>query len=110
MSGIEGRKAILLLSTGVDTFSKLTYDKARKSLQEAGVPVYVIGLMQELRLLMGPAGDNIGFLQADNQLKTFASETGGQAYFPRFVGEFGGIFQQIHQSLRSQYVLNLFAE
>jgi hypothetical protein len=38
-------------------------------------------------------------------MKTFATETGGQAFFPRFVGEFGGIFQQIHESLRNQYVL-----
>jgi len=105
MSGIEGRKAILLISSGVDTFSKLTFDKTRKILQEAGVPIYAIGLMQALRIMMGPRGDNIGFLQADNQMRTFASETGGQAYFPRFEGEYGGIFQQIHQSLRNQYVL-----
>ena len=45
------------------------------------------------------------FLQADNQMRTFASETGGQAFFPRFQGEFGEIFQQIHQALRNQYVL-----
>jgi VWFA-related protein len=105
MSGIEGRKAILLVSSGVDTFSKLTFDKARKVLQESGVPVYAIGLMQALRIMMGPRGDNIGFLQADNEMRTFASETGGQAFFPRFQGEFGGIFQQIHESLRNQYVL-----
>ena len=36
MEKIEGRKAILLISSGIDTFSKLTYDKARKSLQECG--------------------------------------------------------------------------
>lgn len=108
MSGIEGRKAILLISTGVDTFSKLTYDKARKVLQEAGVPVYSIGLMQTLRILMEPymsGAQDIGLLQADNQLRTFSSETGGQSFFPRFEGEFGGIFQQIHQALRNQYVL-----
>jgi VWFA-related protein len=105
MSGIEGRKAILLISSGVDTFSKLTLDKTRKILQEAGVPIYAIGLMQALRIMMGPRGDNIGFLQADNQMRTFASETGGQSFFPRFEGEYGAIFQQIHQSLRDQYVL-----
>jgi len=105
MSGIEGRKAIILMSSGVDTFSKLTFDKTRKILQESGVPIYAIGLMQMLRLLMGNRGDSIGFLQADNQMRTFASETGGQAFFPRFQGEYGGIFQQIHESLRNQYVL-----
>jgi Ca-activated chloride channel homolog len=108
MSGIEGRKAILLISSGVDTFSKLTFDKTRKVLQEAGVPIYAIGLMQALRIMMESrmsGAQDIGFLQADNQMKTFASETGGQAFFPRFMGEFGGIFQQIHESLRNQYVL-----
>ena len=105
MSGIEGRKAILLISSGVDTFSKLTFDKTRKILQESGVPIYAIGLMQALRIMMGPRGDNIAFLQADNQMRTFASETGGQAFFPRFEGEYGPIFQQIHESLRNQYVL-----
>ena len=49
MTGIEGRKAIVLIASGIDTFSKLTFDKARKALQDAGVPIYAIGLMQALR-------------------------------------------------------------
>jgi len=32
-------------------------------------------------------------------------ETGGAAFFPRFQGEYGSIFQQIHQALRNQYVI-----
>jgi Ca-activated chloride channel homolog len=102
MSKIEGRKAIVLLSSGIDTFSKLTYDKARKIIQDGAVPVYAIGLMQALRI-MSPRGDNIGFLQADNQMNTFAKETGGMAFFPRFYGEFPSIFGSISDSLRNQY-------
>ena len=34
MSKIEGRKAIMLITSGIDTFSKLTYDKTREALQE----------------------------------------------------------------------------
>jgi VWFA-related protein len=108
MTAIEGRKAILLISSGYDTFSKITFDKARKMLQEDGVPIYAIGLMQSLQIMYGARGtglSDIDLLQADNELKTFATETGGQVFLPRFMGEFGGIFQQIHQSLRSQYVL-----
>ena len=110
MSGIEGRKAIVLLSTGIDTFSKITFDQTRKKLQEAGVPIYAIGLMQTLRELMDAYGGmgpiaRMDFLQADNELKTFAKETGGQAYFPRFQGESPQIFQEIHQALRNQYVI-----
>jgi Ca-activated chloride channel family protein len=104
MSKIEGRKAIVLLSSGVDTFSKLTYDKARKAIQDGGVPIYAISLMQALRIMrnMGPMQE-IGFLQADNQMNTFAKETGGMAFFPRFYGEFPNIFGQINDSLRNQY-------
>ena len=45
------------------------------------------------------------FLQADNELRTFAKETGGQSFFPRFEGEYPGIFGTIQQALRSQYVI-----
>jgi Ca-activated chloride channel family protein len=108
MQDIEGRKAIVLLSSGVDTFSKLTFDKARRAIQDNGVPIYAIGLLQTQRIMaegrMG-AGQNMGFLQADSQMKTFASETGGRSFFPRFDGEMPGIFQAVHESLRNQYVL-----
>jgi len=110
MSEIEGRKAIVLISSGMDTFSKLTFDKTRRALQTAGVPIYAIGLMQALREwydargAMGPI-QRLDFLQADNQLRTFTKETGGQAFFPRFYGEFPSIFNAISQSLRNQYSL-----
>jgi hypothetical protein len=45
------------------------------------------------------------FLQADNEMRTFSKETGGMAFFPRFEGEYPGIFGQVHQSLRNQYVI-----
>jgi Ca-activated chloride channel homolog len=106
MSNIEGRKAILLIASGRDTFSKLTYDKARKAVQEAGVPIYALSMLQAMRIMaeqrMGPI-QQLDFLQADNEMKTFASETGGQAFFPRFFGEFPSIFQNIQSALRNQY-------
>jgi VWFA-related protein len=110
MSEIEGRKAILLITSGIDTFSKLTYDQTRKKLQESGVPIYAIGIMQMQREMADARGGmsgsaNITFLQADNELRTFAKETGGAAYFPKFEGEYGQIFQMLHQALRNQYVL-----
>jgi len=102
MQKIEGRKAILLISSGIDTFSKLTYDKTRRRLQEAGVPVYAVATLQLVREMRG---DNITFLQGDNELRTFAKETGGQAYFPKFPGELPGVFAQLQSALRNQYSL-----
>lgn len=106
MQDIEGRKAILLLSSGIDTFSKLTYDKTRRAIQDAGVPIYAIGMLQALRLIMGQRGDSMEFLQADNQMRTFAKESGGMAFFPRFYAELPDIYRTVMEAMRSQYVLS----
>ncbi len=110
MSGIEGRKAILLLGTGLDTFSKITFDTARKSLQESGVPIYTISILQIARIMaesrgMSPMTD-MTYLQADNEMRTFAKETGGMSFFPRFIGEYPEVFRQIEFAMRNQYSLS----
>ena len=44
LASVTGRrKAILLVSSGIDTFSKINYGEARKIAQNAGVPIYIIG-------------------------------------------------------------------
>ena len=109
MSAIEGRKAILLLASGIDTFSKLTFDQTRKSLQESGVPIYTISILQTYRIMMESRGMSpmaeMDFLQADNEMRTFSKESGGQSFFPRFPGEYPGIFAQIEDAMRNQYTL-----
>ena len=110
MQDIEGRKAIVLIASGIDTFSKLTFDKTRRALQTAGVPIYALGIMQYIREIADARGgmgaiQRLDFLQADNQMRTFAKETGGQSYVPRFQGEMPGIFGMISQALRNQYSL-----
>jgi len=110
MEDIEGRKAIVLLSSGIDTFSKQNYDQARKALQNSGVPIYAIGLMQAMRTIAEARGQlrgtrELDFLQADNQMRTFAKETGGMSFFPKFDGEMPGIFRLIEEGMRNQYVL-----
>jgi VWFA-related protein len=108
MSNIEGRKAILLIASGRDTFSKLTFDKARKAVQEGGVPVYAISMLQAMRITAEQYMSDtqrLDFLQADNEMNTFARETGGQAFFPRFFQEFPTIFQNVEAALRNQYSL-----
>jgi Ca-activated chloride channel family protein len=51
------------------------------------------------------SSQRMDFLQADNEMNTFARESGGQAYFPRFFGEFPNIFQSVSAALRNQYSL-----
>jgi VWFA-related protein len=101
---IEGRKYIILIASGRDSFSKLTLDKITKKVKESqDITIYTIstgGLMRA----MG-RGDNITMLQADNEMRTFASITGGYSYFPRFPGELPDDFGEINQNIRSKYEL-----
>ena len=110
MQDIAGKKAILLVSSGVDTFSKTRYDAVLKKVQASDTPIYAIGTGQAARLWYEGRGymgseQSIGFLQADNQLRTFARYSGGRAYFPRFEGEFPNIYGDIAGALRTEYVL-----
>jgi len=115
---IEGKKYIILVSTGVDTFSKLTLDKILKKVKTTkDVTIYPISVGWVEREWweshgraaphgMGIPVGNMDYLQADNEMKTFASLTGGRAYFPRFQGEMPGIFSDIASDIRNQYSIS----
>jgi hypothetical protein len=45
------------------------------------------------------------YLQADNEMKTFSSLTGGMSFFPRFEAEMPDIFSNINQNIRAKYEL-----
>jgi VWFA-related protein len=104
MKDIKGRKVILVICTGFDTFSKLTYDQILKIVRSSDTAIYPVSIL-EFITVRSPRGDSINSLQARNGLETIAKYSGGQAYFPRFEGELGGIFEQINGQLRTQYGL-----
>jgi Ca-activated chloride channel family protein len=112
---VNARTSILLVSSGLDTFSKINFDQARKIVENAGVPVYCIGIGnmflkrfdQHLDPMRVPFGipDRMTLLQAQNTLKTFADSTGGK-YFPvTFPGEIPTVLQSISALSRNQYSL-----
>jgi VWFA-related protein len=104
MKDIKGRKSILVICTGYDTFSKLTYDQILKIVRSSDTTIYPVSILEFLTV-RSLRGDTINSLQARNALNTIASYTGGQAFFPRFEGELPGIFEQINGQLRTQYGL-----
>ena len=110
MEDVAGKKAIVLISSGVDTFSRTRYDKVLDLTKASDTPIYAISTGQAARLWYENRGymsssTNIGFLQADNQLRSFARFSGGRAYFPRFEGQFPDIYGDISASLRNEYHL-----
>lgn len=108
---VQGKKYIILVTTGYDSFSKLTLDKITKKVRDTkDVTIFPISVGQIARLLgragnrsMGIHASEIDYLQADNEMRTFAAITGGRAYFPRFQGEYGEDFQDIGNDIRHQY-------
>ena len=107
LSRIEGRKYIILIGTGRDTFSKLTLDKILAKVKATpNVTIFSIGtgaLLNEMR--SGGGIREMNYLQAQNQLNTFASMTGGLSFSPLFQGALPDIFGQINDSIRNQYIL-----
>lgn len=101
---VKGKKAILVLATGFDTFSKHTLDDTLHRLKENDVTIFCVGMGEDLDLY-SPQGAGVSYLQAKNQLSTFARMSGGYAWFPRFQGEMPAIFNSVAQFLRSQYTL-----
>ena len=116
LASVQGRRrAVILVASGWDTFSKINFGQARKIVQNAGVPIYIVGTAGLFKAKYGdrlPATGGVDgspgrmdFLQAENQLKTFAAETGGAYYEYRFEGELPNILRSINAMLRSQYSL-----
>ena len=109
---IDGRKYIILISSGRDTFSKLTLDKIMAKIKATpNVTIFSIGTGGMAEMMRGGGGGlgagsrEIDRLQAQNQLKTFAQMTGGLYFQPVFIGELPDIFGQINSSIRNQYVV-----
>jgi VWFA-related protein len=112
LSRIEGRKYIILIGSGRDTFSKLTWDQLQKKVKSSqDITIYTISTGGALRAMTegGPGMDramrDMDYLQADNEMRTIAKMTGGNSYFPRFVGELPDDFGDINKTIRSKYEL-----
>ncbi len=103
---LDQRVAIILLSSGLDTFSKLNLGETLDRVKRADAVIYTVSLGGNLRArkehLMGGM-QRMDFYQGDATLKAFAKYTGGESFFPRFSAEFPSIFQTISLLLRNQY-------
>jgi VWFA-related protein len=109
LKDVKGKKSILLLATGVDTFSKHTLDQTMKELRQSDTTIFCVGLDKPYLNFLeshGALGSHLNYLQGENQLKTFASLTGGYSWFPQFDGEIPGIFHDVVAYLRNQYSIS----
>jgi len=106
---VKGKKAILLISTGANTLSAATLDDTLNRIKQSDVTIFSVGLA-ESEYQRIPGGQSISYLQAKNQLQTFANLSGGTAWFPRFEGEMPDIFKGVAAFLRGQYSIGFSPE
>lgn len=108
------RRAVILITSGIDTFSKINFDQTRKIVQSAGVPIYVIGtgnyffkryeqFLPATDSLDGRTPGRLTFLQATNTLNTFAKDSGGQHFPVTFESQVPDALRSINALLRNQY-------
>src|SRR5438105_2256227 len=103
--GKKDKKALLVITDGEDTSSKYTLNKTLETLRQSKVTLYAVGLLEE--------DDDRGGLfkkapskKAKEDLIKFADVTGGQAYFPKNLGEVEDIVKRIAHDIRNSYTIN----
>ncbi len=109
------RRAIILVASGIDTFSRINYGEARRIIRNSGIPIYIVSTgnlyFKKYEHRLGALDDISGrpgrltFLQAQNQMNTFAKESGGQHFPMTFSTELPSILGSINALLRNKYSL-----
>ncbi len=92
--GFRGQRALILLSDGDDSASRYAFREALEYARRSGVVIYAVGL-------------DVGGMKTgiQNKLSKLASETGGRHFFIREAAELAGVYREIEQELRSQYLV-----
>jgi VWFA-related protein len=111
MRAVTGRKALILISSGIDTFSKASYEDAVKAAAESDFPIYTISLARSLRNLMEARNltasmGQIDWEKADKNLKKIALASGGRAYSPQNTLDLSATYDDIMENLKVRYVIS----
>jgi VWFA-related protein len=105
---LPGRRVLILIGSGFDTFSERTLDQVRKKAQSTNVTVYGVAAGSEFRgtyqSYLGSSAQ-MSLMQAESYMRMLANESGGEAWFPRFVSAYRDVMRGIIQDLAFQYRL-----
>ncbi len=91
---LQGRRALIILTDGEDTTSRISYDGMLSYARAARVPLYFIGVAMGFADIAGM-----------NKMKSLAAETGGVAYFVKDANRLDETYDQLEKDLRSQYLI-----
>src|SRR5215510_4200678 len=105
--GKNRRKAVLLVTDGLDNDSYYKFNEVVNHLREIDVQIYLIGFISDLEKDSGLFKKSPKD-KAESLLNKLAEETGGKAFFPKELSEVHAIAQQISTDLRTQYAIGYY--
>lgn len=111
--GVEGKKAMIIMSDGMDNESAVTYEEALEAAVQAEVAVYVVSKTEALRQLALTLYREVPqkqFLVADQALRKLAYATGGRVLYPNNFGQLDDIYADVDEELRNQYTLGYVSD
>ncbi|HET7710848.1 MAG TPA: VWA domain-containing protein, partial [Thermoanaerobaculia bacterium] len=92
---IGGQRALIVLTDGDDTTSRIAFDDLLNYVRSARVPLYFISV-----------GGMLGDLLLPSKIKLLAAETGGNVFSARRAGDLSETYKRVEAELRSQYLIS----
>jgi len=122
LAKVEGRKAIILLTDGDDTSSKLTYEQALAAIIKSGSVVYVISKARQFinelekyrskgaRVFSGGNARMADMMvaryeRAEELMTELSTRTGGRIFSPLRDDEMKDVYGQVARELKNQYII-----
>jgi Ca-activated chloride channel family protein len=106
--GRQRRKAIIVISDGLETTSAIKEKEVQDAMKEYEVQLYLVGFVDEEDEAGGGIFKRSRAKKARELLVRLAEDSGGRAFFPKEISEMTAVAQQIAKDLRTQYVLSYY--
>jgi Ca-activated chloride channel family protein len=106
--GKQRRKAIIVISDGLETTSAIKEKEVQDAMKEYEVQLYLVGFVDEEDETGGGIFKRSKARKARELLVRLAEDSGGRAFFPKEISEMAAVAQQIAKDLRTQYVLSYY--
>lgn len=125
LAKVSGRKAVIILTDGDDTSSKITYQQSLDAIIRSGAMVYVVSKAQQFIAQYKPYAGKMGrvmgtsrdadqiiarFENAERLMKDISTRTGGRLYSPLRDEEMKDVYAQAARELKNQYILTYISK
>lgn len=107
MRPVSGRKALVVVTSCRDTFSKARYEDVLDCARGSDIPVYVISMVpiieSEVKLLN--ADFTIDWKSGERRLQEIANASGGRLYSPETMTDISPAADDVIENLKTRYVI-----